>query len=408
MLQYVLWGISFITLWLIIVWLNFLYSESRPVRVKVWPKVTFAIPAHNEEATIVKTLSSLIDADYPSKEIIVVDDGSTDSTADVVRGFIKTHPDVKLIVKRKGGKASAINAALRTASGELFGVIDADSRILPDAVKKMVPHVLDENVGAVISRIRVDKPGNFLERMQYFEYIMSSMTRFIMNNFGTLAITHGALSLFRVGLLRKLGGFVRDKNNLTEDFEIALRLKYNGYSIVMEPDALSYTVAPGTMSALWRQRMRWSRGYIYNLWNYRSMFFSRKHGIFGVFQLPVNVLAVLLLIGNVGIIAYDLLNRTFDFVFRSLTIPDYFINSILDWPSMSEFILGMNIQVYLPIFLAFVFGIYLILFAHRLFNERLRKHVAPLVAYTLVMPYFSTLNWANSIWKEAIRARRKW
>lgn len=410
MLEYLLWGISFVTLWLTLVWLNFLYAEPAKKQLKNLPKITFGIPAHNEEQTILKTVKSILAADYPAnkKEIIVVDDGSTDKTASVVRQFAAKHPSVRLIAKKNGGKASALNAALDKATGDFYAVVDADSRISRESIKLSLAHFSDAKVGAVISRVRVDKPQNFLERIQRFEYIMSSMIRKIMCNFGTLYMTPGVLSIYRAPLLRKLGGFTRDPKNLTEDLEIAMRLKQNGYAIRMEPESITYTHVPDNMSGLWAQRVRWSRGYIYNHVKYKDMFFSNKHGVYGLFQMPVNVLAVVLLIANIGIIAYDLLNRGFDFIFRSFTIPDYFWTRITEWPSIQQFILARNIQVYLPIIIAFVLGVYLIIFAHRFFQERFRSQIAPLVTYMLVMPYFSTVNWVSSIVQEVARTKRKW
>ncbi len=412
MLQYVLWAISFVTLWITIVWLNFLYADKPKRQVTAYPKITFGIPAFNESKTILKTVKSLLDADYPQskKEIIIVDDGSIDGTAKVIRGFLRQHPEapVKVITKKNGGKASALNAALGKARGEFFAVLDADSRITPSSIKKSLANFTSTKVGAVISRIRVDEPKNFLERIQRFEYIMSSMIRKIMCNFGTLYMTPGVLSIYRIDALRKVGGFTHDKANLTEDLEIAMRLKYNGYSIKMEPESITYTHVPSTFSKLWAQRIRWARGYIYNHWNYRSMIFSRKHGVYGTFQLPINVVAVLLLIGNIGIIVYDLSSRLFDFVFRSLTIPDYFITQITSFPTLSQFILARNIQVYLPIMVAFVLGTFLIIFAHKMFQEQFRRQIAPMLSYVLVMPYFATVNWISSIAQEVSRSRRKW
>lgn len=411
MMQYVLWGISFVTLWLTLVWLNFLYAEpAKKRKFSVYPKISFGIPAFNEAETILRTVKSILAADYPSnkKEIIVVDDGSTDSTAGIVKKFAIKHPEVLLISKKNGGKASALNVALKNATGEFFAVVDADSRISANSVKKSLSNFTDKKIGAVISRVRVDKPKNFLERIQRFEYIMSSMVRKIMCNFGTLYMTPGVLSVYHIDVLRKVGGFTKDKHNLTEDLEIAMRLKYNGYLIKMEPESITYTHVPNTFSELWRQRMRWARGYIYNHLNYRDMFFSKRHGMYGFFQMPLNVLAVLLLVANIGIIVYDLSDRVFDFVFRSLTIPDYFIKQLLDWPTLQQFVLARNIQVYLPIIISFILGTYLIIFAHRLFKEQFRRQFAPLVSYIIVMPYFSTVNWLSSIWQEVTRSKRKW
>jgi len=411
MIQYILWGISFVTLWLTLVWLNFLYADPVPKkRFTEYPKITFGIPAYNEDATILKTVQSILAAEYPAgkKEIIVVNDGSTDRTAEIVRDFAAKHPGVMLISQKNSGKASALNTALDNSTGDFFAVVDADSRISENSINASIANFSNKNIGAVISRVKVDAPKNFLERIQRFEYIMSSMTRKIMCNFGTLYMTPGVLSVYRVDVLRKVGGFTRDKNNLTEDLEIAMRLKYNGYSIKMEPESITYTNVPSTLSALWRQRVRWARGYIYNHLKYRDMFFAKRHGVYGYFQMPINIIAVLLLVANVGIIAYDLLNRSFDFVFRSITIPDYFWTRITDFPTLQQFILARNIQVYLPIFIGLILGIYLIYFAHRLFKEQFRHQIAPLIAYTIVMPYFSTVNWVSSIVQEVSKAKRKW
>ncbi len=376
----------------------------------MYPKITFGIPAFNEAGTILKTVRSILATDYPvgKREIIVVDDGSTDGTVSIVRKFAVKHPELRVISKKNGGKASALNVALKNATGEFFAVVDADSRISANSVKKSLSNFTDKSIGAVISRVRVDTPKTFLERIQRFEYIMSSMTRKIMCNFGTLYMTPGVLSVYHTSVLRKLGGFTHDKRNLTEDLEIAMRLKSNGYLIKMEPESITYTHVPDTFSSLWRQRVRWARGYIYNHWNYRDMFFSKRHGMYGFFQMPLNVLAVLLLVANIGIIAYDLFDRLFDFVFRSLTIPDYFMKQLLDWPSLQQFVLARNIQVYLPIIISFILGVYLIIFAHRMFGEQFRKQISPLVSYIIIMPYFSTVNWIASIWQEATRSKRKW
>ncbi|MBS3148582.1 glycosyltransferase family 2 protein [Candidatus Woesearchaeota archaeon] len=410
MFQYVVWAITFLTLWLVIVWLNFLIDVRPRPRLASLPKISFVSAAWNEQKTILRTIRSVLESDYPAnlKEIIVVNDGSTDNTAKVVENFRKLHPEVVLINKVNGGKASAINEGIDKATGDIIAVLDADSRFSPDAPKLMVAHFANKTVGAVISRIRVDEPKNFLQKIQRYEYVMSSMTRFIMNNFGTLAITHGALSMFKTKTLRKLGGFVRDKENITEDFEIALRLKKNNFRVVMEPHAVSYTHVPATPYTIWRQRLRWSRGYIYNMWQYRSMIFDSSKGLFGTFQLPINVIAVALLILNVSLISYDTFGRAFDFVSRSLTIPDYFWNSVLSFPSLTQFLLARNIQIQLPLFISLVLGLYLVYTAHQVFKESLRQNILPFFVYLAIMPYFSAVNWIASISREVRRSKRSW
>ncbi|MBW2969654.1 glycosyltransferase [Candidatus Woesearchaeota archaeon] len=412
MLQYMLWGISFITLWLTIVWLNFLYAPVK--RANVISTITIGIPVYskNNDKDAIRTIKSIFASGYPKEllDVIAVDDGSEDNTLSKLKKFKKQHPELPLRVyhKENGGKASALNVALKKAKGEFFAVVDADSKISKDSITISLSNYTSKKVGAVISRIKVEKAENFLERLQRVEYIMSSMVRKIMSNFGTLSMTPGVLSLYRTKTLKKIGGFTKDRNNLTEDLEIAMRLKYKGYDVVMEPESITYTKVPETLADLWRQRIRWTRGYIINHWKYKSMFFSNKHGLFGVFQLPVNVLAILLLIANISIISYDGIDRLINFSFRSMTIPGYFLDRITSLPTLNEFILARNVQVYLPVILVFILGAYLIYFAHRLFKERLSNQLTPLFSYVVLMPYFSTLNWVSSIYHELARTKRKW
>ena len=412
MLQHIIWGILFFTLWLTIIWISFLYAdEPKKSKLKHYPKISVAIPAYNEEKTIKKTVNSLINSDYPRDkiELIIVNDGSKDNTAKVAKEIIKKNPkfNIILINKANGGKSSAVNAALDKATGEFFSVVDADSRVAPDGIKQILPYFYDEEVGAVISRVRVDVPKKTLERIQFFEYIMSNMIRKLMALLGTLHITPGVLSTYKTKVLRKVGGFTKDRNNLTEDMEIAMRLKYHGYKIEMQTKSLTHTLVPKDLKSLWRQRIRWARGYIYNMWLYKSMIFSRKHGVFGLFQMPINVLVVAVLMINISIIAYSFLDRIIEFTIRSATIKGYFW-TILEFPTLKEIFLAQNLRIMIPIILATVLGFYLILHAHKRFNEKITKNIIGAVGYFLFIPYFTTANWISSIFQEIFKTKRKW
>lgn len=413
MLQHLLWAILFFTLWLTIIWISVLYSEE-PSRKKLkkYPKITIGIPAYNETNTIAKTVNSIVNSDYPKEkiEIIIVNDGSKDNTAQVSQELIKKNKgyNIILINKENGGKSSAVNKAIDAATGELFAVVDADSRIEPDAIQQLVPYFDNAKVGAVISRVRVDVQGKIIERIQFFEYIMSNMIRKLMAVLGTLAITPGVLSTYRTKTLREVGGFTKDRNNLTEDMEIAMRLKYHGYKIEMETKSTTHTLAPNTLKALWKQRIRWARGYIFNMWKYRSMLLSRKHGLFGIFQMPVNVLVVLLLITNISIIAYSFIERMIEFTIRSTTIKGYFWTKLLEYPTLQELMLAQNLRIMIPIMMATVLGFFLIMHAHKRFNEKITYNLIGAIGYFLFIPYFTTVNWISSIFQEAAKTKRKW
>ena len=414
MLEYLLVGVSFLGIWLTIIWLHFLVGDDveKELHTSDLPDLTVIVPVFNEEKTILKTLVSLRDVDYPKDKlkVIVSDDGSSDRTVSIVKGFIQSDHslDVSLISDRNSGKGAAINKALDKVSSEFFVVMDADSRVRPDALKKAVGYFSDEHIGAVISRVVVDSPKNLLQRMQHFEYILANLLRKVMHNFGTLAITHGAFSVFRTSLIKKLGGFDSDRNNITEDLEIALRLKDNGFRVVMAHDAVGFTVAPSSVRKLWRQRIRWYRGYLFNHWKYRRLFFSSRQGIFGMFQLPVNVIAITLGIAYFSLISINLVKSLFNFISRSLTIPNYFAENFLNLPSLRELLLAKDFQVYVPIVFAFFLTVALVVFAHKFFKEKLSKSIVPAISYFIVMPYFTAGNWLDSVRKELFRSKRKW
>ena len=182
MIQYVLWVVSFITVWLSLVWIEFLLLGSKDLKTSKLPSVTIAIPAYNEERGILRTLNSLLELDYPASklQIIVVNDGSKDNTRKVVEKFISKHSSVMLINKPNGGKSSAVNMALDKAKGELFSVLDADSRVSPESLRRVVAYLSEPKTGAAITRMRIDSPKKMVEKTQRFEYIMSNLLRKIM------------------------------------------------------------------------------------------------------------------------------------------------------------------------------------------------------------------------------------
>jgi cellulose synthase/poly-beta-1,6-N-acetylglucosamine synthase-like glycosyltransferase len=412
MLEYLLWVVSFLGIWLVIIWIHFLFSDDKKKISSVFPSLTVVVPVFNEEKFILKTLKSLRDVDYPKDKlkVFVSDDGSNDKTADVVKNFISSDDSgcFSVFSDVNSGKGAAVNKVLDKIDSDFFIVVDADSRVKEDAFKNVVSYFHDEKVGAVISRVVVDIPEKWIQKMQSFEYVMSNMLRKVMHNFGTLAITHGAFTVFRTGVLKRLGGFDSDRNNITEDLEIALRLKDNGFKVLMAHDAVGYTIAPRSFKSLWKQRIRWYRGYLFNHWKYRHLFFSSNQGVFGFFQLPINFFAIALSVVYFSVILMNLFSNFFNFVSRSFSINNYFVENFLNFPSLKVFLLAQNFQIYIPIFLAFILTVFLALFAHKFFKLSVKKSVLPACSYFIVMPYFTMFNWLESVRKEIFRSKRKW
>ena len=412
MIQNLLWAISFFTLWITIVWIAYISFKDAPIKLKYHPTITIAIPAYNEEKTLEKTIKSINQSNYPKDKLklIIVNDGSKDNTKQVALKLIQRYKQlsIQLINKKNAGKASAVNSALNKAKTELFAVLDADSRISKTSISILVAHFDNPNNGAAISRIKIDTPKKMIEKVQRFEYIMSSLLRKIMSIIGTLSMTPGVLSIYSIKALKKVGGFTKEKENLTEDLEIAMRLKYNGYNIIMDHNSITYTLAPNTLKKLWDQRIRWSRGYIFNHLKYKDMFFSKKYGLFGIFQLPVNALAIILLVINIAIISVMFFSNTYELIIRSLTIKGYFINWITDLPTFKDLLLAQSFHIIIPLIISALLGFYMIYKAHKQFREKLIRHAFPIITYFLLIPYFITINWITSIIKEILKFKRSW
>ncbi len=412
MIEYIMWIISFITLYLSIVWINFLYFSDfqKPRKLKNIPTLTIVVPAFNEETGIKETISSLVSCQYPADKlsIVVVDDGSTDKTAEVVRKSIKEHPgyDITLISQENQGKAAAVNAALFTCNSELFACLDADSTIGCGSIMPMLVHFEDDaKTAAVISAIKVDDPKNLFEKIQRFEYLMAILMRKIRSTINTLAMTPGVLSIYRTEVLKDVGGF--DVGNITEDFEIAMRLKYHGYNIQLETSAVTYTKVPNTFRMLWRQRLRWFRGYLINHYKYKDMFFSPKHNkLFSCFQLPLNIFSIFLFLFMIVLVSYYSFTFMIERVIRITMIKGY-LENLFYVPSLKEFILSQNFKIMIPIYLGSLTGILLFYFAHKISKEKF-KYPLSIWAYFVIFPYMSFTHWVFSLTDEVFRRKRKW
>lgn len=413
MMQYVLWAVSFIGLWITLVWLNVLVLEpqSQPRIPRKLPKVTIVLPCFNKSGFMEKTVESLSRLNYPQKLIqyIIVDDCSTDSTlAEAMRLQKKySHLDINVFAHEQNkGKAGALNTALAQSKGDFFACLDADTSVHPDSLLRIVRHFSQDSVAAVISQVKVDSPKNVYERFQRVEYIVSNFIRRMMSNLGTLCLTPGVLSAYRTDVLKKISGFA--EGGLTEDLEIAMRLRNNGYEIIMEPEAVTYTSVPRKWRALWRQRIRWYRGFCFNHFTYRRMLFSKKHGLYGLFQMPLNIAAIIMLLTSVLLISYQGLHDLYEFLYRSLTIKGYLVNHVLELPTLKELVLGQNIQIIIPVIIASLLGFYLFYRAHLKFKENIFSHLPVVVTYVFVAPYITTMHWLSALVQEALRVRRKW
>ena len=251
------------------------------------PKVAILIPAYNEEKVIERTIQGALDSDYPNLHVIVIDDGSKDSTLEVARRVFRkevAQGKVVILSKANSGKADALNLGLQhIGDAEVFVGIDADTIIAPDAIARMVPHFMNPKVGAVAGNAKVGNRVNLWTRWQALEYITSqNFERRALNTMGAVSVVPGAIGAWRVSAVREAGGYHVD--TVAEDADLTMALLRDGYRVEYEDLALAFTEAPTNANGLMRQRFRWSFGILQAVWKHRGVF-ARK-GVLGFVALP--------------------------------------------------------------------------------------------------------------------------
>lgn len=263
------------------------HDISTPKRI---PTVAIIVPCFNEEKTVGKTIESLLGLTYPvhALQIIVVDDGSTDATYAVASTY--TDPRVTVLKKENGGKHSAMNLALKYTTAEIIGCLDADSYVEPHALVASINQLEDTGAVAVTPAITIMKPSNLLQLIQQAEYSLSVFIRRAFSAAGAIFITPGPFSLFKRDVIVSLGGWRHAHG--TEDLEMGLRLQNHSYKITNTPKARAITKSPDTLYKLYKQRVRWTYGFIMNAIDYKHMFFNPRFGALGIVLLPVAFLSI--------------------------------------------------------------------------------------------------------------------
>lgn len=261
-------------------------SESAETRDQM-PSVTVLVPAYNEEKVIANTINALLSSDYEGGlEILVVNDGSTDKTADVVAQLAGRHSSIRLINQRNQGKSMAIKRGLSEASHELVVMLDADTLFEPRTISQLVlPLLQDQSVGAVAGHARVGNRNNLITQFQALEYMYSfNLDRCAYDALNCITVVPGAVCAMRKSAVRHAGGISMD--TLAEDTDLTLALHKAGYRIRYASAAVAWTEAPETIKALIKQRIRWVYGTLQCLWKHRDMLFDIRYKALGWFALP--------------------------------------------------------------------------------------------------------------------------
>lgn len=339
------YSISYVVFYLLLAVLSYLaikkyynskYYLHKDVLVKSNHTVGVSIiaPAFNEAATIVYNVKSLLSQEYPKFEVIIVNDGSTDNSLELlisefclvkvdffyqekiptqpVKGHYKSTNPIysKLLVVDKfngNSKADASNAGINSAKYSLFLCTDVDCILRKDTIAILAKPFIEntEKVIATGATIRTSNscefkdgvlyksryPSNFFAGFQELEYIRAFIFgRMAWSKMNSLLLVSGGLGMFDKETVIKVGGYWH--KSLGEDIELITRMrkfmheKKEKFLIKYIPETLCWTEVPSTMELFMKQRTRWSRGLIQTLFMHKKMFFNPKYGKTGLLAFP--------------------------------------------------------------------------------------------------------------------------
>jgi cellulose synthase/poly-beta-1,6-N-acetylglucosamine synthase-like glycosyltransferase/peptidoglycan/xylan/chitin deacetylase (PgdA/CDA1 family)/spore germination protein YaaH len=250
------------------------------------PPISVLIAAFDEGKVIAATLRAVLASDHPGKlEVLVVDDGSRDNTADEVRALAEKDPRVRLVRQNNHGKAVALQRGLSLVQHDIVVFLDADTHLQKDTLRLLVRQMADEKVAAVSGHAKVGNLRSFIARCQALEYTCGfNLDRRAYDRWNCMTVVPGAISAIRASAIAHTGGLSLE--TLAEDTDLTLSLHRQNARIVYEPDAVAWTEAPETLRALARQRFRWAYGTLQCLCKHRDLVFNPRYGALGWFSLP--------------------------------------------------------------------------------------------------------------------------
>ncbi|WP_448383806.1 glycosyltransferase [Desulfosoma sp.] len=250
------------------------------------PPVSVLIAAYNEAKVIQDTLASVVESDYPNElEVVVVDDGSRDETAELVAAMAAKDPRIRLLRQANRGKAAALARGLAAVRQDIVVTLDADTRFRSDTIRRLVEPFADRRVAAVSGQARVGNQRSFLARCQALEYQCGfHLDRRAYDLLHCITVVPGAVSALRKSAVIEAGGFSSD--TLAEDTDLTLSLHRLRRSVVYVPEAVAWTEVPETLRGLVKQRFRWAFGTFQCLWKHKDMLFHPRYGTMGLLGLP--------------------------------------------------------------------------------------------------------------------------
>lgn len=253
------------------------FDRSRPPTPPIDPErfVSVLIPAFNEERVIEGSVRRVLASEQVQIEVIVIDDGSADRTAEIMRTAFADEPRVQLLSLSNGGKAHALNQGIKIAKGDVIIALDADTQFEPLTIARLARWFADADVGAVAGNAKVGNRINLVTRWQAIEYVTAqNLERRALDQLGAITVVPGAVGAWRRSALDSVGGYPVD--TLAEDQDLTIAVQRRGWLVAYDIDAVAWTESPETFRALAKQRFRWAFGTLQCLWKHKAIMRSGK------------------------------------------------------------------------------------------------------------------------------------
>lgn len=249
----------------------------QPKALESYPMVAVLVPCFNEGDNAEETITHALGLDYPNFEVIAINDGSSDNTAEVLNRLAEQHEKLRVVhLAQNQGKAMALQAGSLLTEAEILIGIDGDALLDSHAASWMVRHFQqDPTVAAVTGNPRIRTRSTLLGRIQVGEFSsIVGMIKRAQRSFGRLFTVSGVITAFRKSAVHEVNYW--SPNMLTEDIDITWKLQRAGWDIRFEPNALVWILMPETFTGLWKQRLRWAMGGAQVLLKNLDVFFKPK------------------------------------------------------------------------------------------------------------------------------------
>lgn len=385
-----------------------IFSSVKEFDLKNHPSVVIAVPCWNESTTVEKTIISLLNLNYPKDKLKIwaVDDGSKDNTYEILKSCKEKydkHNQLIVETKENGGKHTVLNYVLEKTDSEIFGCLDADSYVFPDTLKNMLINFEDKEVMAATPMLIVRKPVTVLQAIQSVEYNFGLLLKRIFGAINGIHVTPGPFSLFRKSVFDQIGGYKPAHN--TEDMEITFRMQKHFMKIVSAVDAYVETSTPPTLYKLYKQRLRWTQGFMQNSIDYRDMIFRPRYGTVALFTVPVGWIGIIMVLYMAYFYIYHLIKNIYNFIINfqavgiELSIPD-FSNYLSDIYYSTNAVVLLSIPLLISSISFILIGHYM----SRPESRRLRYIIYFIFLWEFIIPFW----FARALWNTITNRKASW